>query len=180
MLLAAEVRQPATDSGWTDAPGASERYLQRVWERQTAAASAGSVNWRGWTTDFWTVRRARVGGGPTTDSAFFRTARPFVVQSRGPAAVATAVDFGEALARRDFVAAAAPATALLAEAKAGRFWIPPDDLLDGSVRALLAAGRVEDARAAYDLVRRYSTRATGDLRLLLLNSYIEDVRDSGH
>jgi hypothetical protein len=29
-------------------------------------------------------------------------------------------------------------------------------------------------------VRTYSTRVSGDLRLILLNSYIEGTRESGH
>jgi pentatricopeptide repeat protein len=94
--------------------------------------------------------------------------------------VRDAIAFGAALAGRDFAGAADPAAGLLREAGAGRFWIPPDDLLDGGVRALLAAGRPDDARAAYDLMRRHSTRVTGDLRLLLLDSYIESARESVH
>lgn len=179
MLLAAQVRQPARDSGWSEAPGAAERYLQRVWQRQSAGDGA-DLNWRGWTTDFWTVRRALQGGGAPLDSAFFSTARSFAARAGAPEPVRSAVEFGEALARRDLAAGAAPVGPLLVEARAGRFWIPPDDLLDGAVRALLAAGRPEEARIAYDVVRNYSTRANGDLRLILLNSYIEGARESGH
>ncbi len=179
MLLATQVRQAATDSGWTDVPGASERYLQRVWARQTAGDGAG-VNWRGWTTDFWSVRRALHGGGAPADTAFFGKARAFAAKATAPWPVRSAIAFGEAFARRDYAGAAVPAELLLQEARLGRFWIPPDDLLDGSVRALLAAGRSDDARAAYDLVRAHSTRISGDLRLILLNSYIEGARESGH
>jgi predicted membrane-bound spermidine synthase len=179
MLLAAQVRQAATDSGWSDAPGAAERYLQRVWARQTAGDGAG-VNWRGWTTDFWSVRKALHGGGAPADTAFFSKARAFAERVAAPWPVRSAVAFGEAFARRDYAAAAVPAELLLQEARMGHFWIPPDDLLDGAVRALLAAGRQDDARAAYDLVRTYSTRVSGDLRLILLNSYIEGARESGH
>jgi len=179
MLLAAQLRAVAPDTGWLDAPGASERYLQRVWLRQTAGDGAG-VNWRGWTADFWTVRRALEGGAAPFDSAFFAAARGFTVRARAPEPVRDAVAFGAALAHRDLAGAAEPAGVLLKEARAGRFWIPPDDLLDGGVRALLAAGRTDDARGAYDLMRSYSTRQSGDLRLLLLNSYIESARESGH
>lgn len=179
MLLAAQVREGHQDSGWTEAPGASERYLLRVWDRQSGGDGSG-VNWRGWTNDFWTVRRALQGGAAPPDTAFFAKARSFAARARAPAPVPAAVEFGEAFARRDYAAAAAPAEKLLEEARAGRFWIPPDDLLDGAVRALLAAGRPDAARAAYDLVRSYSTRANGDLRLILLNSYIEGARESAH
>ena len=153
--------------------------LQRVWLRQTTGDGAGT-NWRGWTTDFWTLRRGREGGAAPFDSAFFGTARSFVTRAKAPDPVREAVEFGAALAGRDVAGAAEPAAGLLREAGAGRFWIPPDDLLDGGVRALLAAGRPDDARAAYDLVRRYSSRVSGDLRLLLLNAYIEGARESVH
>ena len=82
------------------------------------------------------------------------------------------VALGEALARRDLAGGAAPVDLLLAEARAGRTWIPVDDLLDAAVRTLLATGRPEQARAAYDLLRTYSTRGEGDIRLALLNAYI--------
>jgi hypothetical protein len=179
MLLAAQLREPLPDTGWSDAPGTSERYLQRVWWRQTSGDGAGT-NWRGWTADFWTVRRGRQGGAAPFDSAFFGAARGFAARAKAPEPVRDVIAFGAALAGRDFAGAADPAAGLLREAGAGRFWIPPDDLLDGGVRALLAAGRPDDARAAYDLMRRHSTRVTGDLRLLLLNSYIESARESVH
>ena len=178
MLLAAQVRQPAADTGWSEAAGAAERYLQRVWARQTAGDGAG-VNWRGWTTDFWSVRRSLHGGGAPADTAFFSAARAFATRARAPWPVRSAIAFGEAFARHDYAAAAVPAELLLQEARSGRIWIQPDDLLDGTVRGLLAAGRADDARAAYDLLRPYSTRSAGDLRLLLLNSYIVGARESG-
>jgi hypothetical protein len=87
--------------------------------------------------------------------------------------VRAVVAFGEALARNDLPAAAPAAGPLLDEARQGRLWIPADDLLDGAVRGLLAVDRPERARAAYDLVRPRSGRAAGDLRLALLNAYIE-------
>ncbi|HTL04727.1 MAG TPA: fused MFS/spermidine synthase [Gemmatimonadales bacterium] len=179
MLLAAQVRQAAPDTGWTDVPGAAERYLQRVWARQTAGDGTG-VNWRGWTTDFWSVRRSLQGGGAPLDTAFFGKARAFATRAGAPWAVRATIAFGEAFARHDLAGAAVPAELLLQEARTGRFWIPPDELLDGAVRALLAAGRRDDARAAYDLVRPNSSRVAGDLRLLLLNSYIEAARASAH
>ncbi|HLB55101.1 MAG TPA: fused MFS/spermidine synthase, partial [Gemmatimonadales bacterium] len=180
MLLAAQTRQEGADSGWSELPGSAERYLLRVWTRQTAGDSSPG-NWRGWTTDFWTVRRALHGGGAPADNGFFAKARAFASRAKAPDAVRAAVWFGEALARGELAGAAPPALILLDEARAKRFWIPPDDLLDGSVRALLAAGQPGRAREAFDLVRPYSTRASGDLRLLLLTASIEEARDeTGH
>jgi hypothetical protein len=65
---------------------------------------------------------------------------------------------------------------LLDEARQARLWIPADDLLDGAVRAFLAAGRPDLARSAYELVRPLSTRSAGDIQLALLNAYIEHAR----
>lgn len=180
MLLAAQVRKTMSDSGWSELPGAAERYLFRVWSRQTSGDSPPG-NWRGWTTDFWTVRRLLHGGGVPADREFFALAGKFVGRMTAPEGVRAAVSLGELLALRDLAGAAAPAAILLAEAKAGRFWIPPDDLLDGSVRALLANGQADRAREAYRLVRPYSTRSSGDLRLLILAASIEEARgESSH
>ncbi|HLG06510.1 MAG TPA: hypothetical protein VI383_10205 [Gemmatimonadales bacterium] len=175
MLLAAQVRRSGVDSGWSELPGAAERYLLRVWIGQTAGG-APPGNWRGWTTDFWAARRALHGGSAPPDTGFFKLARAFVDRTRSPDGVRAAVAFGERLAHRDLIGAAPPARVLLQEAMAGRFWVPPDDLLDGGVRALLAAGQPERAREAYDRVRPYSTRAPGDFRLLVLNASIEQAR----
>jgi hypothetical protein len=61
---------------------------------------------------------------------------------------------------------------LISEAEAGRFWIASDDLLDGAVRTLLALGRPDRARTAFQELAPLSGRAAGDLRLALLNAYI--------
>jgi hypothetical protein len=172
MLLAAQVRRAGTDSAWTDAPGSGERYLYASWGRQVASGTP-PANWRGWTSDFWAIRKALHGGGAPPDTGFFARARAYTERAGAPAAARAAVALGEALARRDLVSGAGPVDLLLLEAVAGRSWIPPDDLLDSAVRAQLAAGRPDRARAAYDLLRPYSTRGEGDIRLALLHAYID-------
>ena len=172
MLLAAQVRRISTDSAWADAPGSAERYLYAIWARQSASG-APPANWRGWTSDFWTIRKALHGGGAPPDTGFFARARAYAEKAGAPPTARAAVALGEALARRTLAEGAGPVDLLLLEARAGRFWIPADDLLDGAVRTQLAAGRPDRARAAYDLLRPYSTRSEGDIRLALLNSYID-------
>jgi hypothetical protein len=178
-LLAAELRQPVVDSGWTDQPGAGERYLLRSWTRQTGTDEP-PANWRNWTADFWTLRRALHGGGAPPDTAFFDRARAFLTRFDAPAGARAAVGFGEALARRRLVEGVASAALLVDEARAKRFWVPVDDLLDGAVRILLSSGRAEAARKAYLTLRPYSTRAPDDLRLLLVDASIQDALGMGH
>ena len=174
MLLAAELRRGENDpdTAWSEAPAVAERYRRASWDRVTAG-DRPPAGWQGWTTDFWTIERALHGGEAPPDSGFFAAARRYVEKAGAPAPVRAAVAFGEALARRDLRASAAAAGPLLEAAGAGRLWIPADDLLDGAVRAFLAAGQAGRARAAYDLVRPHSTRGLDDLRLALLNAYID-------
>jgi spermidine synthase len=172
MALAMQVRRTGRDSGWTDGGGSSERYLYSVWVRQMGSG-VPPANWRSWTADFWTIRRALHGGSAPMDTAFFARARSYSEQAGAPAPVKAAVALGEALARRNLTESGASTETLISEARAGRTWIPPDDLLDASVRALLAAGQAERARAAYDALRPLSSRREGDLRLSLLNASIE-------
>jgi spermidine synthase len=172
MVLAAQVRRAGRDPAWSDGGGSSERYLYSVWDRQMASG-APPVNWRGWTADFWTIRRALHGGSAPADTAFFARARGYAEQAGAPAPVLAAVTLGEALAVGNLAGTGGLTETLISEARAGRAWIPTDDLLDASVRALLAAGQPDRARAAYDALRPMSARREGDLRLSLLNSYIE-------
>jgi hypothetical protein len=172
MLRAAQLRQGGRDSAWTDEPGTQESYLYRSWSR-VAEGSLPPASWRGWAGDFWTIRGVLSGGEAPADSSFFSRARRYALRTGAPRPVGAVIEFGERLARRDLPAARDAAEVLMLEAKAGRFWIPADDLLDGTVRSLLAAGRPDRARAAMDLFRPHSTRARDDLRLGLLGAYLE-------
>jgi hypothetical protein len=179
MLLAAELRQPVVDSGWSERPGAGERYLLRSWTRQSGTDSPPS-NWRSWVADFWTIRRALHGGGAPPDSGFFGRADAVLTRYDAPPGARAAVALGEALARRQPAEGVAAATVLVEEARARRFWIPVDDLIDGAVRILLTTGRAEAARKAYLTLRPYSTRAPDDLRLLLLDASIQEALGMEH
>jgi spermidine synthase len=177
MTLAAQMRRPGQDSAWTEASGSSERYLHSVWLRQIASG-APPLNWRAWTQDFWTIRRALSGGSAPADTQFFSRAKGFLDRAAAPDQVGAAVALGEALSRGELDGAVFAVEVMLREVRLGRLWVPADDLLDGAVRVLLAAGQADRARAAYDAIRPYSTRSAGDLRLILLNSYIEGARST--
>jgi predicted membrane-bound spermidine synthase len=175
MLRAERMRRPGPDSAWSNGSVASQRYLRQTrarWESGNVAPES----WRAWTAEFWIIRGVLHGGDAPADTGFFAGARRFAERTGAPPAVRAVVAFGEALARNDLPAAAPAAGPLLDEARQGRLWIPADDLLDGGVRALLAVHRADLARAAYDLMRPQSSRADGDLRLALLDAYIEHAR----
>lgn len=174
MILAAQTRRVGRDAAWSDGGGSAERYHYLGWIRQMASG-APPGNWRGWTADFWVIRRALHGGGAPVDTAFFARARSYAEGAGAPAPVRAAVALGESLARRSLTESGAPVETLITEARAGRPWIPPDDLLDASVRVLLTAGQPERARAVYQTLRPMSSRKDGDLRLSLLNAYIESA-----
>jgi hypothetical protein len=173
-LLRQDLREKP-DSEWTIGFGNTERYLMRVWAAQSSSGR-GPPMWRGWTSDFWSVFRVLHGGRLGPDSAFFAMAHGHARRFQAPEPVLGTIAFAEALAGRDMEAAATSARVLLAEARAGRHWLPADDLLDGAVLSLAAAGRAEEAREAYATLVGSSTRLPMDLRLILLNAYIERAR----
>jgi hypothetical protein len=180
MLRAAELRGAWADRPYPDVAGAPERYLDRTLE-QGMAAGAVPANWKSWTADFWAARGARQGGSAPADTGFFRRAAGYAARAGAPEPVRRAIAFGASLAGRDQAGAAAASDILLAEFRAGRQWIPVDDLLDGSVLSFLGTGAVARAREAHDLLRPASTRGPGDLRLALLRAHIERAEaGAGH
>jgi len=172
MIHAAQLRRGTADPAYSEDPGASERYLYRSWMNGVRSSGA-PTNWKSWLGDFWSLRGTLGGGSAPPDSGFFAAAAGYAMRTAAPDPVRAAVAFGSALARRDMGAAAAAAGPLLAEVRAGRLWIPADDLLDGAVRALLVTGETPRAREAWNLLRPRSARGTGDLRLALLHAYLE-------
>ena len=178
--LAASLRRDLgdrSDQGWTSGAGNAERYLMRAWATQT---SSGRVpgSWRGWASDFWSVFRSLHPGRLEPDSGFFSLATEHARRLGAPRPVVETIAFAHALARRDATGASDAARVLLAEAAAGRVWVTADDLLDGAVLSLAAVGRAEEARGAYETLIASSTRPATDLRLILLNAYVERARES--
>ena len=165
-----------TDRAWTMGTGNTERYLMRAWVTQTESGQVPG-SWRGWTNDFWTVFRALHADPLGPDTLFFSLADRHARGLSAPRPVLEAISLAHALVRGDFPAASASARVLLAEAHAGRIWLPADDLLDGAVLSLAADGQVEEAREAFETLISSSTRPAMDLRLILLNAYIERSRE---
>jgi hypothetical protein len=112
------------------------------------------------------------------DGLFFSLAEAHARRLAAPEPVLASIGLAHALARDDRQAASASARVLLAEARAGRLWLPADDLLDGAVLSLVLDGRGQEAEEAYATLIASSARPATDLRLILLNAYIEQARDS--
>ena len=178
MARAVLLRRGMADPAYTNDAGVSERYLYRTW-MNGVASGAPPADWKLWTGDFWSLRGTLSGGGAPPDSGFFARAAGYAARSGAPPPARAAIALGDALARRDLGAAAASIDPLLEEARAGRFWIPVDDLLDGSVRALLEVGAVARARAAHDMLRVLTSRPPGDARLTLIRAYLERAEAAG-
>jgi hypothetical protein len=177
MMLRRDLREPA-DSEWTSGFGTAERYLMRVWAAQSSSDRA-PPSWRGWTNDFWSVFRLMHGGRLGPDSALFALARRHAQRFHAPAPVMAAIGLAEAAADHGPAQGAPSARVLLAEARAGRFWLPADDLLDAAVLSLAAVGRAEEARGAFATLIASSTRSATDLRLILLNAHIVRAAERG-
>ena len=178
MARAVLLRRSMADPGYTDDSGVSERYLYRSW-MNGIASGAPPADWKNWTADFWSLRGTLAGGGPRPDSGFFLAAAGYAARTGAPPPVHAAIGLGRALASRDLGAAALSVDPLLVEARAGRLWIPVDDLLESSVRAFLHVGSVVRARVAHDLLRGRTSRVPGDARLTLLEAYLERAEEAG-
>jgi predicted membrane-bound spermidine synthase len=162
------LRRDAAASGIDD-----ERYQVTQW---MGSLSAPTASWRAWTRDFWAVFRLTHVHPLGPDSALFARAAGYAGAHGAPEPVRGVIEFAAALAERNYVKAADAAQRLVAEAGAGRSWVPTDDLLDGAVLSLAATGRGEEAQQAFDLLRKYSARPAGDLRQALLKSYADRAR----
>ena len=171
MVIAARMRSSAPDSGWTDPLATNERHLLGLWRLQTGM-NMPAGNWQRWTQDFWTLHRAFAAGLATIDTVFYVSGARYLTSTGGPEGARAAVALGQALAARDLPAGAASVDVLLRDLAKGTPWIPADDLLDASVRVLLAANRPADAAFAFQALQPKSTRGATDLRVLLLSTYI--------
>ncbi|HET9275285.1 MAG TPA: hypothetical protein VFN96_04380, partial [Gemmatimonadales bacterium] len=167
------VRRAPDDSA--SAAELRERQRLGAWEAATGSGLP-PAGWRDWTATTWSLFRALHGGDLPADTAFFRRAVEYAARARAPEPVHASIGLARALTGRDAAGGAAAARVLLAEARAGRDWIPVDDLLDGAVRSLAETGEAGAARRAFETLLPRSSRRSGDLRLLLLDAEIERAR----
>jgi len=137
--------------------------------RQGLALGTPPSSWGEWTLAFATIsEELHAGTRRWTDELFFARIETFLESARAPQEPRAAVAFLRAMAGGDLSGAVEPARLLVEAARGGDFWIPVDDLMDGAVLALLAAGVPEEARAAFNMLRARSARSPDNARTLML------------
>lgn len=118
------------------------------------------ASWRYWVRLALDVE-AHIHGGTSgvADEGFYRPIFAYMKAQAAPPVAIAALDFRYGMATWDFHRVARAAEVLADSAGAELEWIPPAELRDGSVLALLAVGDVRAARIAFG---RFSSRAGAD------------------
>jgi hypothetical protein len=153
----------------------SAQYLLAKWR---TALTRGEVpaDWTQWTRDFVTAERIVHGDVQgLADGEFYGNVERFLELVDAPGFVRDAIAFRHGLATWDFQLVSQAGERMLQSVVNRENRIPPDDYLDGMVVAKLRLGDVRSARRIFDQVAPLSSRAPTDLRLRLLNAYIEAV-----
>ncbi len=147
-------------------------YSDAQW-RAALAAGQAPKSWQLWLDQMAQLTGYRDGGrAGTTDERIYREAMGVLHRHPAPEPVGDVIAFRRAVATWDFATASRAADRLLPVAIRERRWVPPDELRDGAVMAKLHLGDVAGARAALESLAPFSTRAKGDLRSRLLESYV--------
>ncbi len=158
-------------SGPSPVPWDEGTRFRHIGFRQGLELGTPPSSWGQWTATMALVStELHAGTRRWTDTAFFGRLDRFLDQTRAPQEPRAAVAFLRAMTARDLAAAVEPTRVLVDAARRGDQWIPVDDLLDGAVLALLEAGAVVEARAAFDLLRARSLRSPDNARTLMLAS----------
>ena len=160
-----------SDAAWDSAPHEDVNEGIRRWLAGVRAGEPAS-SWSLWTREYNSAFSAwHDGTRGWIDSAFTRPVHAWLERNRAPEPLRAVVSFRELMALGAFRDAAAPATVLLAEAKAGRFWVEPDVLREGVAIAFIASGKSEDARRAIEDLGQASKRPLTDFRTRLLSAW---------
>lgn len=164
------------DSGWTKSDDEAIRYRHRQFRAELLRGES-PTSWRLWTTTFVRVTTELHGGTRLwIDAPYFQLVEGFLDRTRAPEPVRAAVTYRKSLAQGDLSSAASAADILIAESAADRFWLPADQLLDGSVSAYLALGQTPKAQDAWERLNSKAGRTKEDARLLLLGARILQAR----
>jgi spermidine synthase len=153
--------------------GASERV--RAVDRMLAS-DAAPVDWHLWVGALREADEIRSGGSEgIADTALYAAAARALTRGRAPAEARAAVAFLHGLAAWDFAESSRAAELLLAAARHGDHWLPPDLLRDGAVVSRLRTSDVRGARAALDALAPASGRTRNDVRAQLLAAWVRDA-----
>jgi spermidine synthase len=148
-------------------------YQWQLWQTAVRTSQAPR-SWDLWLEQANIINKLRSGAtAGTADEEFYGSLYRFMDRHRAPTPVRDVVAFRYGISSWDFAKAAAAAERLMSSAMKPQRWIGSDELRDGVVIANLHLGNTGAARRGLDSLARYSTRTPGDLRSLLLTSYVE-------
>jgi hypothetical protein len=157
--------------------GAAERARA---VQQLLTSSAPPVDWHIWVDAVRDAEETRAGGSiGVPDTALFAAVSRYLARQSPPAEARAAVAFLHGLAALDHVETARAAEPLLAAARRGDDWLPPDLVRDGAVVARLRTGDVRGARAAMATMLPRSAQTNLDVRPLLLAAWLVDAEHRG-
>jgi hypothetical protein len=154
--------------------GPSAREAAFRWQEwNTAGSDQPPPSWEFWLERANQMDRLSNGGtAGTADAEFYRKAYRFMDRHRAPQPARDVVAFRQGIDSWNFPQAVQAAERLLPLAAGGHRWMAPDDLRDGMVIAQLHLGDTQGARRSLEALAKFSTRKPGDLRSLLLQSYV--------
>jgi predicted membrane-bound spermidine synthase len=154
-------------------------YQSSAWQSMIAEDRSPS-SWELWLDQVNAVRQLRSGGtAGTPDEPFYAALARFMDRHDAPQSVRDVITFRHAIDGWDFPTAAAAGERLLPVAMQEHRWISPDELRDGLVFAQLHRRDAVAARQALDALAKYSSRSQGDLRSMLLSSYVQTLEGMG-
>ncbi|HUR94793.1 MAG TPA: hypothetical protein VMY76_09430 [Gemmatimonadales bacterium] len=147
-------------------------YDWRAWQA-AVAADRSPVSWEHWVSQQGEMAQLRNGGtAGTADETLYADTKGFLERHHAPGTARDVVTFRHALAVWDFGEAAKAADRLLPVVRRERGWIGGDELRDGAVMAKMQVGDPAGARQVLTSLADLSSRPAGDLRSLLLESYV--------
>jgi spermidine synthase len=176
--LGALIRSPETRAALDSVLGGQVHqaiYQSSAWQSMIADDRA-PTSWELWLDQVNTVRQLRNGGtAGVPDEPFYAALSRFMDRHNAPRPVRDVIAFRHAIDGWDFAAAAATGERLMPVAIQEHRWISADELRDGLVFAQLHRRDAVAARQALDALAKYSSRGSGDLRSMLLSSYVRTL-----
>ncbi len=173
--VAAYLKDPSAAAAADSSMGPTLRRAEFQWQAWQAALEADRApsSWELWVIQAGNVAKLRDGGNAgTVDEALYASTVRFMERHRAPSAARDVVAFRHGLASWDFAEASKAADRLLPMMKGDKLWMEPDEFRDGAVIAKLHVGDVKGARKVLDSLAKASDRPAGDMRSLLLASYV--------
>jgi hypothetical protein len=172
--LSAFLRSPAPLDGNDLAYGPTAREAVFRWQGwNTTTSEQAPTSWELWLERANQMDKLHNGGtAGTADKAFYGKLQRYMDRHAAPQSARDVVAFRQGIASWNFAQAAQAAERLLPLTVGGHRWLESDELRDGMVMAQLHLGDAKGARRSLDALARFSSRKPGDLRSLLLDSYV--------